>query len=366
MLSPYARTQAIIDSLTAVNNSLASKLNSADTAAMLASYVTVAGSTVLLNSKVNTSDTASMLSPYLIRSLASSTYLPLSGGTLTGSLNGTTATFTSDASVNGVKIGKGIGQGDQNTAIGQDALGTGTGSRNTAIGNFAMKSYSGASSDNNTSVGYSNMVSLTSGKNNTSVGSEAMMALSTGSKNTAIGLHALISTTGGDNTALGSSSGTTVSTGSQNTFIGSASNILNGAFNNATAIGFNAVVDASNKIQLGNLNVTAVNTSANVTAKSFIKSGGTSSQYLMADGSVSSGPATINDATDEFTATVAQTNFTLTQTPSANSKVKMYINGIRISNSAYSWSGTTLTYDATKNGSYSLTANDRIQFDYFY
>jgi hypothetical protein len=74
----------------------------------------------------------------------------------------------------------------------------------------------------------------------------------------------------------------------------------------------------------------------------------------------------INDATDEFTATTAQTSFTLTQIPSTHSKVKMYINGIRISNSAYSWSGKTLTYDASKNGSYSLTGSDRVQFDYFY
>jgi hypothetical protein len=74
----------------------------------------------------------------------------------------------------------------------------------------------------------------------------------------------------------------------------------------------------------------------------------------------------INDATDEFTATTAQTSFTLTQIPSTHSKVKMYINGIRISNSAYSWSGKTLTYDASKNGAYSLTGSDRVQFDYFY
>ena len=81
---------------------------------------------------------------------------------------------------------------------------------------------------------------------------------------------------------------------------------------------------------------------------------------------LSSYAKTINDATDEFTATAAQTSFTLTQTPSMHSKVKMYINGIRISNSAYSWSGKTLTYVPANNGSYSLTASDRIQFDYFY
>jgi hypothetical protein len=75
---------------------------------------------------------------------------------------------------------------------------------------------------------------------------------------------------------------------------------------------------------------------------------------------------TISDATDEFSATVAQTAFTLTQLPATNSKVKMYINGIRISNTAYNISGKNLTYNAANNGTYVLVASDRIQFDYFY
>ena len=220
--------------------------------------------------------------------------------------------------------------------------------------------------DNNTSIGYSNLVGLTSGNANTSVGAEAMMSLTTGAHNTGIGQQSLISTTGNDNTALGSAAGSSITSGSQNTLIGSNSNVSDGTVNNATAIGYGSTVDVSNKIQLGNASVTAVNTSGTITANSYIKSGGTSSQYLMADGSVSSGTAAITDATDEFTATIAQTDFTLTQTPSVNSKVKMYVNGIRISNTAYSISGTTLTYNAANNGSYSLTATDRIQFDYFY
>jgi hypothetical protein len=268
--------------------------------------------------------------------------------------------------VNGIKVGRGNGNNSQNTAVGSSALGSGTGSRNTAIGYGAMQSYSGASFDNNTSVGYSNLVSLTTGNANTSMGAEAMMSVSTGTHNTGIGQQSLLNTTGNYNTALGSAAGGSVTSGSQNTFIGASSNVSTPTLTNATAIGYAATVDASNKIQLGNTSVTAVNTSANITAKSFIKSGGTSSQYLMADGSVSSGPASINDATDEFTAAAAQTSFTLTQIPSTHSKVKMYINGIRISNAAYSWSGKSLTYVPANNGSYSLTASDRIQFDYFY
>ena len=69
-------------------------------------------------------------------------------------------------------------------------------------------------------------------------------------------------------------------------------------------------------------------------------------------------------ATDEFVASAGQTSFTLTRIPS--SKVSMFVNGIRIPNAAYSFSGTALTFDANNNGSHSLVAGDRVQFDYSY
>ena len=69
-------------------------------------------------------------------------------------------------------------------------------------------------------------------------------------------------------------------------------------------------------------------------------------------------------ATDEFVAGAGQTSFTLTHIPS--SKVSMFVNGIRIPNAAYSFSGSALTFDANNNGSHSLVAGDRVQFDYSY
>ena len=72
---------------------------------------------------------------------------------------------------------------------------------------------------------------------------------------------------------------------------------------------------------------------------------------------------------EEVTATASHTGatatFTLTQTP-LNNKVFMFINGTRIKNGAYSVSGTTVTYTVANNNSYTLVANDRIQFDYAY
>jgi hypothetical protein len=77
----------------------------------------------------------------------------------------------------------------------------------------------------------------------------------------------------------------------------------------------------------------------------------------------------VREVADEFLLLlpdVDKTTFTLTQAPSINSKVKMYINGVRISNTAYSIDGTALTYDSEFNGDYTMLENDRIQFDYFY
>ena len=77
-------------------------------------------------------------------------------------------------------------------------------------------------------------------------------------------------------------------------------------------------------------------------------------------------PVITRETTDEFLAVAGQTTFTLGHTPSVTSNIKMFINGVRISNSACSNSGITLTYVPANNGSYALMAGDRIQFDYFY
>ena len=76
-------------------------------------------------------------------------------------------------------------------------------------------------------------------------------------------------------------------------------------------------------------------------------------------------PISVREVADEFTATLSQTSFILSQEPSVNSKVKMYINGIRISNTAYSIIRNTVTYIPGNNWAYALSLNDRIQFDYF-
>jgi len=99
------------------------------------------------------------------------------------------------------------------------------------------------------------------------------------------------------------------------------------------------------------------------TITGIVKGNGTSAVTAAVNGTDFS---LVREIADEFSATAGQTVFTLTQTKSANSKLKMFINGVRISNTAYALVGTTLTYSPASNASYVLTLNDRIQFDYYY
>jgi hypothetical protein len=196
-------------------------------------------------------------------------------------------TFSSDLNINGVKIGRGLGNNDQNVAVGAGALASGTGTRNTAVGYGAMLQYSGTSFDNNTSVGYYNMLGLTTGGANTSMGGETMFAVGSGSNNTAIGNHTLMSATSSGNTVLGANSGNTITTGSLNTMIGFLADVGTNSLYNASALGYGAIVTANNSIQLGNTDVTNVKTSGTITAGAitYPKIAGTNGQVLTTNGS---------------------------------------------------------------------------------
>jgi hypothetical protein len=90
-----------------------------------------------------------------------------------------------------------------------------------------------------------------------------------GDGNTATGVQALSqNTTGNNNTAIGSAALFLNTTGSNNTAIGSFASVLNGNLTNATAIGNGASVNASNKIRLGNDQVTVIEGKVNFMANS--------------------------------------------------------------------------------------------------
>ena len=117
-------------------------------------------------------------------------------------------------------------------------------------------------------------------------------------------------------------------------------------------------------------------------------SGGTGQVLSLSSSGVASWTTLLRDGFDETTATgstgnlvavtAGQMNFTLTQTPTATTKLKMYVNGILISQNAYSYKTSSafstnatlptpfLAYVTANNGSYVIALGDRIQFVYSY
>jgi hypothetical protein len=193
-----------------------------------------------------------------------------------------------DILVNGITIGSKNGSATNNTLVGKTALiSLSSGVANTAIGSLALYASNGSS---NTAIGSDAMRGSASGDNNTAVGSSALGSGVSGSRNTGIGDRAMSAVTGNDNASLGQLSGKLLTTGSQNTFIGVNADVLaasNSALINSTAIGYNAKVSADNSIQLGNSFITNVKTSGTITAGvvTYPKTDGTIGQVLTTNGS---------------------------------------------------------------------------------
>ena len=143
-----------------------------------------------------------------------------------------------------------------------------------AIGQSALTSNTLGSS--NIAIGFEALNLNTAGGDNVAVGKQALKN-STGSSstNTGFGNYSLYNLTGGsNNTAIGRSAGINNETGSNNTYLGFGSKNESGInTSNSTAIGANATLSSSNTIQLGDSNVTLVNTSGTVSASAFVGDG---------------------------------------------------------------------------------------------
>lgn len=243
-----------------------------DTASMLTPYFRDADTTSLnltsrFAAKLNLSDTASMLtnylrtgiaaSTYLTQSNAASTYLPLTGGTLTGGLNGTTGAFTSNLTIGNIL---------SNEVKSISAYGLNNGTLVTSSGGSMLILYNLS--------GNINTFSTLSFYNKTSNGTIYPAAQIRGIKSS-------------DQTSVlsGSLSFDLVDTTGNYQERLRLTNIGNFGIGTNTPsykLDVNGTFNASgNSLIGGTLNVTS-----NITGNSFIKSGGTSSQFLKADGSV--------------------------------------------------------------------------------
>jgi hypothetical protein len=167
------------------------------------------------------------------------TKLPLAGGTLTGTLNGTSASFAGSVTITGANALRGsygssgvasnFAAGDlalssnttgyHNTAIGWSALTSNTeGWNNVANGSLTLAA--NTTGAYNTAYGMSALGSNLEGESNTATGFGALF-YNTGNFNTANGRFALgDNTTGGNNTANGYNTGLGITTGSGNTVLG--------------------------------------------------------------------------------------------------------------------------------------------------
>jgi len=148
--------------------------------------------------------------------------------------------------------------GGYNTAAGYEALFlSARGSENTASGARAL--YNNSDGDRNTASGADSLNTNDSGSMNVAYGFRALYLNSSGYNNTGVGSYALLyNSTGKSNTAVGYDAGETNSVGNANTFVGAASNSSVNNLSNATAIGYNAIVDASDKVRIGNSSITII------------------------------------------------------------------------------------------------------------
>lgn len=143
------------------------------------------------------------------------------------------------------------GGSTEGTAFGYLSLTSNTGGdANTAFGHRTI--HNNLTGSQNTAVGFDVLFSNIDGNDNVGVGANALILATNAISNTAVGVNSLSSVTSGDsNAAIGTGSGNTLTTGRRNTFLGSASDVSSGTITNSIALGASAVVDASNKVKIG-------------------------------------------------------------------------------------------------------------------
>lgn len=199
-------------------------------------------------------------------------------------------TFSSDVLINGITVGTGKYSGmfpeeSGNTAVGTNVLSSNeNGKNNTAVGTNALVYNTGG--NDNTANGVAALLNNITGSKNTANGLNALAFNTVGNDNTASGQNALLQNEGSSNTANGSNSLFSNTIGSNNTALGFEADVSDGDLTNATAIGNQAKVAASNTIQLGNAAITAVKTSGQLTTGTvtYPNTNGTPNQVLTTDG----------------------------------------------------------------------------------
>lgn len=159
-------------------------------------------------------------------------------------------------------------QGNSNTFLGYNAgINNQSGNANVAVGTQA--------GHNNIAAGFNTYVGFQAGYTNTNerntlVGYQTGYNLGNGSSNTMLGFQAGFSSTNGSgqNTFIGESAGRSNETGDRVTILGFNADVAGTNLLNATALGANAIVDANNKVRIGDSNVAVIEANVNFGASS--------------------------------------------------------------------------------------------------
>ncbi len=188
--------------------------------------------------------------------------------------------------------------GLQNAAVGFDALNSvTTGNQNSAMGVEAL---------------FKN-----TGSNNTAMGFNSLAAVSSGGSNTAVGNLALTNSTGSNNTALGFDAGQLTGGGASNSlFLGYSTNPLNNNDTNEVVIGYTVTGNGSNTVTLGNNSIVSTILQGNIGVGTFAPNG----KLIVSGGNVGIGSLTPGQALD-VNGTVRMTGIILTGNGAANGNV---------------------------------------------
>ena len=212
-------------------------------------------------------------------------------------------TLATDATINGLTVGKGGGSVSVNTVVGTsagvnnttgniDAFGYNalanntTGVANAAFGQTALQL--NTTGQQNSAFGRNSLLSNSTGSYNSALGTTSLNANTTGSNNTAIGVQSLAAnTTGSNNTAVGYQAGYN-SIGTGNTYIGYlAGQVMTGS--NCIVLGYsNSITNSgNNNIYIGYALAAGSTTSTNELILSTINVGGkgTNTGFITAGGS---------------------------------------------------------------------------------
>jgi hypothetical protein len=292
------------------------------------------------------------------------------------------ASYANTGGSNNVAIGSAAlyqnTSGTANVAIGKSAGQYMTGSKNTAIG--AYSDMNAITYTNATAIGHSarvmgsNRIQL--GADGSTVNGEVTTAIENVRTSGTLTLGAITypNTNGSTNQVLTATAGGTLTWTTPSTTATAYSGTLpigNGGTNSTATPTNGGVVYGTG---------TALGYSAAGTSGQVLISAGTASPTwaslqagsaitISNSGGIITIAAAVRPMTEQVTATsahaVATATFTLGNTP-LNTKVWMFINGVRTNNNAYTVSGATVTYTAANNNSYTIVVGDRIQFDYAY